>query len=244
MKKNLLILFILILTALIIMSGISCKKMDESTIGEATDMQQITANETTEEESAADEFNGDKSNTSNINDTGTTVDESTETGIDSSIEQEDVGQLVDYSITVNGNIIALRDWDYRIHLYEILGTPISEEIRELGLGSDTFTGCFVKTMKYEGLEIELFSPPDNGVTFWICSIKVTGDLYPTSRGIRVGDSLETLKNAYPSITKVLDGRTDDNNCAYEIADRESYLFMQFEIKDGVIQYISIYYTIP
>ncbi len=138
----------------------------------------------------------------------------------------------------------MRDWDYKIHLYEILGTPISEEIIELGPGSDTFTGCFVKTMKYEGLEIELFSPLDNGVTFWILSIKVTGDLYPTSRGIRVGDSLETLKNAYPSLTKVPDGRTDDNNRAYGIADMSSCLFMQFEIKDGIIQYISIYYTIP
>jgi hypothetical protein len=222
--------------------------MDESTTDEATDIEQITIDEATEEKYDTDEFTRreyDKSSDESIiNESDTTVDESTETGIGSSTEQEDVRQPVDYSINVDGNIIALCDWDYKIHLYEILGTPISEEIEKLGPGSDTYTGCFIKTVKYEGLEIRLFSPPDNGVTFWILGIKVTGDLYPTSRGIRVGDSLETLKNAYPSITKVLDGRTDDNNCAYEIADRISYLFMQFEVKDGIIQQIEIYYTIP
>jgi hypothetical protein len=30
---------------------------------------------------------------------------------------------------------------------------------------------------------------------------------------------------------------DDNNCAYKIADWERYLFIQLEIKDGIIQYI-------
>ena len=69
-------------------------------------------------------------------------------------------------------------------------------------------------------------------------------IYPISRGIRVGDSLETLKNAYPSLIKVPDGRTDDNNRAYGIEDWNSYLFIQFEIKDGIIQYISIDYTMP
>ena len=56
--------------------------------------------------------------------------------------------------------------------------------------------------------------------------------------------MEALKDKYSSIQKVLDGRTDDNNCAYENADRDNYLFLHFEVKDSIIQQIHIFYLIP
>ncbi|HEY4696265.1 MAG TPA: hypothetical protein VIH13_05190, partial [Candidatus Hydromicrobium sp.] len=203
-------------------------------------VQENITDETTEVETTADD-----TNTANTIEEATTADEPTKTTeVDSSTELEVGDQLVEYSLNVNNEVITLFDWDDDIDLYKLFGDPINEDIRKLGEGSDTFRGSFIKTLKYEGLEIRLFSPPDNGKTFWILDIKVSSNSYSTSRGIKIGDSLETLKNRYPSITKVLDGRTDDNNCAYEIADWERYLFLQFEVTDGIIQQIHIFHLIP
>ncbi|HEY4662200.1 MAG TPA: hypothetical protein VIH07_00830 [Candidatus Humimicrobiaceae bacterium] len=228
MKRFLIILFIIVFT-LSILFGEGCKKADESSTDETV------AQETTTDETTTDEVTKDET---------TDVETTQNTEVDSSTASGAEDQLIDYSIKINNEVIAIFDWDNEIDLYKILGDPISEDVQILGEGSDTFRGSFIKTLKYEGLEIMLFSPPDNGITFWILDIKVYNDLYSTSKNIKVGDSLETLKNRYPSITKVLDGRNDDNNCAYEIADRGKYLFLQFEVKDSVIQQIHIFHLIP
>ena len=96
---------------------------------------------------------------------------------------------------------------------------------------------YIKTLKYKGLEIKLFSPPDNGRTFWVMDIKVASPQYHTSKGIKVGDSVETLMEEYPMLQIVPDGRTDENNCAYGFSGMENnYSFLQFEIKNGQIGY--------
>jgi hypothetical protein len=219
-------LFIVVFTISMILIGGSCKKVAESTADE-----NITHENTVE--TTSDDITDE-----------TIEDESTQNNeVDSSTESEEE-QFIDYSINVNDEVIAIRDWDDEIDLYKILGDPISEDIQILAEGSDTLTGSFVKTLKYEGLEIMLFSPPDNGITFWILDIKIYNDSYSTFKGVKVGGSLEVLKDIYPLIQKVLDGRTDDYNCAYEIADRERYLFLQFEVEDGIIQQIHIFHLIP
>ena len=228
MKKSLLILFIIIFTVSVILIDVGCKKAAESATNK-TAVQENTTDETTTDDAVTDE---------------TTEDESTQnTEVDSSIELEAEEHLVDYSINVNDEVIAIRDWYDDIDLYKILGDPLSEDIQKLE-SADTLSSSFIKTLKYEGLEIGLFSPSDNGITFWILDIKVYSNLYSTFKGIKVGDSLETLKNRYPLITKILDGRTDDNNYAYEIADRERYLYQQFEVESGIIQQIHIFHLIP
>lgn len=133
------------------------------------------------------------------------------------------------------------DWDNEVDIHGILGDPISEEIKELGAGSDTFTGSFEKTLKYDGLEMLLFSPKQNGKSFWVLSMQTTSPKYSTTRHVTVGDSLQQLQESYPHIEIAKDGRTDPNNCAYEIADNESFLW--FEIEDGIIKEIKIYYEI-
>jgi len=52
---------------------------------------------------------------------------------------------------------------------------------------------------------------------------VTGEEYSIFKGIGIGDSLEMLKEKYPSLSLLEDGRTDENNYAYEIADRENII---------------------
>jgi hypothetical protein len=45
-------------------------------------------------------------------------------------------------------------------------------------------GEFKKRIKYDGLQIELFSPKQNGKEFWIMTIEITKKGYKTSGELR------------------------------------------------------------
>jgi hypothetical protein len=145
----------------------------------------------------------------------------------------------DYSFMYNNRNVPLLEWDDKININEILGEPLSEKTEVLGNGSDTLTGSFVKKIEYEGLKLTLFSPKQNGKTFWIFSIEITSPKYMTARGVKIGDNIDKLKQIYPDIDIAKDGRTDVNNCAYDITS-DMYSFLRFEVKDGVIKEIKIY----
>ena len=94
----------------------------------------------------------------------------TSRGCRSSLEKETVEEEksrgpVEYSITIGDDYIALRDWEDTVDIYGLLGEPASQEVEVLGQGADTFAGSYIKTLKYENLEIKLFSPHDNGQSF-------------------------------------------------------------------------------
>lgn len=161
-----------------------------------------------------------------------------------SITEIPTERLKEYSITAGDDFVALLDWDDVIDLYALLGEPLNEEVIVLGQDSDTFTGSYLKTMQYDGLEIKLFSPKDNGSSFWVMEIIVSGGEYATYQGIKIGDTLSVLKDKYPSISRVEDGRTDDNNCAYEIADLENYNYLSFEVNNSLVSLIRLFRMIP
>ncbi|WP_223067306.1 hypothetical protein [Paenibacillus caui] len=151
-------------------------------------------------------------------------------------------QVDEFSLLINNTSISLHAWDNEINLEQVLGKPISQNIHELK--GDGFTGSFLKKIKYNGLELELFSPKDNGKKFWIMTMVVTKRGYPTSKGIELGSTVKEIKDAYPAIKISEDGRTDPNNCAYEIRNVQEYNHMQFEVKDGKVAHIKIFHLIP
>lgn len=157
------------------------------------------------------------------------------------LEVTEPNEISEFSLHVNDNYISLNDWDNEVNIIGILGTPLSEEIKVLGDGADTHTGSYLKTLLYDGLEIHLFSPKQNGDSFWVLSMKITSQKYSTAQNVIVGDSLQKLKESYTNIEIAKDGRTDPNNCAYVIANNEKHLL--FEIEDGIIKEINIYYEI-
>jgi len=150
---------------------------------------------------------------------------------------------IDFSINIQDTLLGLRGWDNEIDLASLLGPPITEQITTLE-NADTFTGSFLKEATYPGLDMHLFSPKENGKTFWIMNMKLSNATWITAKGLRVGMSLDDLKKAYPEIPLALDGRTDPDNCAYEIANRNTYEYARYEVKDGIIRAISIYHEIP
>lgn len=149
-----------------------------------------------------------------------------------------------FALDINGRLISLREMDYEVDLEKVLGNPVSQNVEELGDGADTLTGSFIKILKYDGLRIELFSPKQDGKDFWIMTMDIFKKGYKTSRGIEVGNTVEEVKNAYPSIEIALDGRTDPNNCAYVIRNEEQYNYLQFEVQDGMVSGIKIFHLIP
>jgi len=150
----------------------------------------------------------------------------------------------DFSILYNASSICIKDWDNIIDLYNIFGEPLFENIVILDSSADTYAGSYVKNIEYDGIKFKLFSPKNNGKEFWIMEIEIDKNGFRTSRDIEVGDTVENLKEVYPEIDILPDGRTDTNNCAYVIEDIEYSNYLQFEVRDGVISHIKIYHLLP
>lgn len=197
----------------------------------------------------------DSKNTEEIEDDSHTEDES---GLNSGTVEENPGSSDDedplsfianeaadeYFLNTEKGKISLMVWDNAIDLNGLLGEPISEEVIEL-TNADTFTGSFDKTIKYDGLEIKLFSPKGNGKSFYVYKVKTTNPSYTSARGVKVGDTVETLKEKYPEVIMALDGRTDEMNCAYLYPEKsDKYLYLFFEVKNGKVEEIYMYYEFP
>lgn len=67
--------------------------------------------------------------------------------------------------------------------------------------------------------------------------------YKTSKGIGIGDTIENITDAYPTIEIFPDGRTDPSNCAY-VLHREYIDYLKFEVTEGIVSHFHIFYAIP
>lgn len=164
-----------------------------------------------------------------------------ETNEDNTEQSIDGNNTNDYSLIINNSVITLKDWDNKVDLQKILGEPISQNIEELSSEADTLKGSYIKTLKYDGLQIKLFSPEENGKDFWIMEMAVSKKDYKTSKGVEIGDKIEKVKNFYPDLEIALDGRNDPNICAY-VLNHEQVEYLQFEVKEGLVNEIKILYV--
>lgn len=153
---------------------------------------------------------------------------------------ENVGE---FSIGRDGAYLTVGEYEEPGVLLKLFGLPVSEEVKVLGPGADTFTGSFVKKVKYSDFEITFMSPKGDGKKFWILDMKTNSAMYHTKRGVKAGDSVEDLLKAYPNINIVQDGRTDKNNCAYELNENRIN-FVMFEAANGKITEIKLFRELP
>lgn len=159
-------------------------------------------------------------------------------------ETEVANEIPLYAIQARGGeYLKLQDWDNVVDLYDLLGEPLSEQTEQLGPNADTHNGSWVKHLKYAGIDLRLFSPKQNGQSFWLMNMTLTTDAYASSLGIRVGDTVQALQEAYPTIAIANDGRTDPDNCAYELNDGQLVRRLIFEVADGKIAEVRIEYLI-
>lgn len=158
---------------------------------------------------------------------------------DIDLPEESIEETNEFSIIVGDKVVSLMDWDDQVNLEELFGKHNEEVQYQLGPESDTFSGSYLKELRYDGIELKLFSPKDNGNSFFILNMYIDHNNYQTPRGIRVGDTLDDLNEKYPEIKPVLDGRQDGTD--RYVIEEGAYNYLVFEIEEDVIVNIRIYH---
>ncbi len=190
-------------------------------------------------------LNGTPGNTSN----GATTETSTETSAETS---EDV--IKEGTVEKDGNVvlkqlafiyrektIALSDIVDDQKIESMLGK--ADEIKthtyskDDGLNMDQLNGMTEKQYKYPGLVIKTIDATEDKKAF-IFSIEITDPKYPTIRNVKVGDSFEKLKDAYPE-GNLLGGELSDVEDDFRYEPVNYVDVMTFHIKDKKVESILI-----
>lgn len=144
-----------------------------------------------------------------------------------------------YSIQLVNTRLFLQQWDSTINLEKELGKPGKQKTKQLDSNSDTFAGSFIKDLEYDGLKLKLFSPPQNGKTFWIQEIILTNNKYKTTKGIGIGDVLDQIKQAYPYLKK-FPGNSEN---MFYVADEGYEKSIEMEFEKNKLKQLRMYYML-
>lgn len=159
-----------------------------------------------------------------------------------SMEKEGNVVLKELAFVYNEHTIAISDTANEDQMEQMLGKPDNMKSHTYsaddGTNMDTLIGFTEKVYTYPGLEIKTISIPE-GKQDSIFHIEITDPKYTTVRNIKAGDSLDTLKNAYPEGKLVGDGAPDEeDDFRYEPSNYVDV--MSFHIKDAKVESIQIY----
>lgn len=146
-----------------------------------------------------------------------------------------------YSIKYKQSFVQLRDNEKTV--VHILGEPDeASQVKQLGDGADTFSGMYSKNLYYSGLTLKFLGVEKNSL--WLSEIILDENEYETSEGIKVGDRLEKLKNAYSNI-KYENLKTIENKPnlkIYEYFQGDLGFFAEFIVDESdVIKEIHMYF---
>ncbi|MEK4365723.1 hypothetical protein MKX68_25110 [Paenibacillus sp. FSL M8-0212] len=159
-----------------------------------------------------------------------------------SMEKEGNVVLKELAFVYNEHTIAISDTANEDQMEQMLGKPDNLKSHTYsaddGTNMDTLIGFTEKVYTYPGLEIKTISIPE-GKQDSIFHIEITDPKYATVRNIKAGDSLDTLKNAYPEGKLLGDGAPDEeDDFRYEPSNYVDV--MSFHIKDAKVESIQIY----
>ncbi|PZD97075.1 hypothetical protein DNH61_04060 [Paenibacillus sambharensis] len=159
-----------------------------------------------------------------------------------SMEKEGNVVLKELAFVYNENTIAIMDTANEDQMEQMLGKPDNLNSHTYsaddGKNMDTLIGFTEKVYTYPGLEIKTISIPE-GIQDSIFHIEITDPKYATVRNIKVGDSLDTLKNAYPEGKLLGEGAPDEeDHFRYEPSNYVDV--MSFRIMNAKVESIQIY----
>ncbi len=150
--------------------------------------------------------------------------------------------LKELAFVYNGKTIGISDIADDEKLENILGKAEGNKThtysKDDGLNMDPLIGFTEKQYKFKGLDIKTINATEDK-KFFIFQIKITDSKYPTARNIKVGDSAEKLKEAYP------EGKFIGNGAAGEEDDFQylpaNYVdAMKFHVKNKKVESIMMY----
>ncbi|WP_336758173.1 hypothetical protein [Paenibacillus sp. USHLN196] len=159
-----------------------------------------------------------------------------------SMEKEGNVVLKELAFVYNEHTIAISDTANEDQMEQMLGKPDNLKSHTYsaddGTNIDTLIGFTEKVYTYPGLEIKTISIPE-GKQDSIFHIEITDPKYTTVRNIKAGDSLDTLKDAYPEGKLLGDGApNEEDDYRYEPSNYVDV--MSFHIKDAKVESIQIY----
>jgi hypothetical protein len=181
---------------------------------------------------------------------GTSANNSTDNNADSSgkvikkgtIEKNGNVILKELAFVYKGNTIAISDIVDDEKLEGILGKAVEKKSHTYsnndGLNMDTLIGFTEKQYKFPGLDIKTIKSPEEQ-TFNIFNIKITDSKYSTVRNIKVGDSVEKLKEAYPEGNMIGNGAANEED-DFQFLPVNYVDAMKFHVKNKKIESILMY----
>jgi hypothetical protein len=189
-------------------------------------------------------------NTSTETQTDTTIDTPVDSSTDDSeevikegtVEKNGNVVLKQLAFVYGENAIAISDIVDDQKIEDMLGKV--DEIqshtysKEDGLNMDQLNGMTEKQYQFPGLVIKTIDATKDKKSF-IFNIEITDSKYPTIRNIKVGDSFEKLKEAYPE-GNLLGGELGDEEDDFRYEPVNYVDVMSFHVKDRKIESIQIY----
>lgn len=196
----------------------------------------------TGQNTANEQSKGEGATNSNTPASENSEEKGTEAIKEGSMEKEGNVVLKELAFVYNEHTIAISDTANEDQMEQMLGKPDNLKSHTYtaddGTNMDTLIGFTEKVYTYPGLEIKTISIPE-GKQDSIFHIEITDPKYTTVRNIKAGDSLDTLKNAYPEGKLLGDGAPDEeDDFRYEPSNYVDV--MSFHIKDAKVESIQIY----
>jgi hypothetical protein len=180
--------------------------------------------------------------------TDTATDNTADNKLDSNVlkdymlSESENNNLKELTFIYNDNIVGISDMVDDEKLESFLGE--AEEIKshtysfDDGLNMDMLVGFTEKQYKYPGLEIKTINTYRDE-KFFIFQIEITDSSYSTMRNIKVGDSVEKLKEVYPEGNMLGNGATNEEDDFQYLT--ENYAEgIKFHIKNEMIESILMY----
>ena len=180
--------------------------------------------------------------------TDTSADNSSDSNSDSNVIKEGTipksGNVIlkELAFIYNDNTVGISDIIDDEKLESILGKAEESKSHTYsyddGLNMDTLIGFTEKQYKFPGLEIKTINSVKDE-EFYIFHIKITDSSYSTIRNIKVGDSVEKLKEAYPEGNMVGNGAANEED-DFQYLPVNYVDGMKFHIKNETIESILMY----
>ncbi len=197
-------------------------------------------------ESPGNALTSTPNNTSPGTQTGTSTDSSTDASEEvikkGNIEKSGNVILKQLAFVYRGNTIALSDIvdDQKIESMMGKADDIKSHTFSIddGKNMDQLNGMTEKQYRFPGVVIKTIDATEDKKSF-IFSIEITDPKYPTIRNIKIGDSFEKLKEAYPEGV-LLGGELTDEEDDFRYEPVNYVDVMNFHIKDKKIKSILIY----
>lgn len=170
------------------------------------------------------------------------TDNSEEATKESTAENSGNAALKQLAFVYQENTIAISDIADDQKIESMLGK--ADEVKSHtysegdGLNMDQLNGLTEKQYQYPGLVIKTINAAEDKKSF-IFNIEITDPKYPTVRNIKVGDSFEKLKEAYPE-GNLLGGELSDQEDDFRYEPVDYVDVMNFHIKDKKVESILIY----